>query len=117
MFFIKRIKNIIFLFLFIFLLPITVLSAEVLQINSLDKILIGDSNRIYEVKIACLEIDPSQKEIALKWLQSELPRRSRVNIKPKGFNDGVLVARLVNIKSNEDLANSIYLKGYGKLKC
>ncbi|WP_241433985.1 nuclease [Prochlorococcus sp. MIT 0603] len=85
--------------------------------KSASVIRIGDNNRDYKVKIACLDVDPLKEKEALEWLKMELPRKSKVNLLPKGSEDGVLVAKVINLNSEKDLANSMKELGLAKLYC
>ena len=88
-----------------------------MQINSPTTLLLGDQNRVYKVRIACLEVDSSKQDLATEWMKGFLPRHSKVNIKPKAFEDGVLVASLVDIDSNKEIAKEMESKGLGVLNC
>ncbi len=106
-----------FLLLAILLLPLATLSAEVLQVNSYNRLLIGDNNRSYKVKIACIEALPNKENLAFNWLREELPRKTKVNIKPKAFMEGVLIASLIDVKSKKDLGKSMEIEGLARLDC
>tara|TARA_B100001250_G_C19363220_1_gene598610 strand:- start:242 stop:595 length:354 start_codon:yes stop_codon:yes gene_type:complete len=80
-----------------------VFAAEVLQVSNSSTLLIGDNNRTYKVKLTCLEILPENEQIALNWLRIELPRKTRVNIRPKGFEEGALLASIIPLKSDSEL--------------
>lgn len=69
-------------------------AAEVLQVRSATLLQIGDGNRSYPVRLACLEVAPEDQEQAQQWLRSRLPRQTRVNLRPIGALDGTLVARV-----------------------
>lgn len=71
-----------------------VLAAEVLQVRTATLLQIGDRNRSYPVRLACLEVAPEDQEQAQQWLRARLPRQSRVNLRPIGSVDGTLVARV-----------------------
>ena len=64
---------------------------------------LGDNNRNYTVKLACLEVDPVDEESAKSWLRSELPRRKRVNLRPESSHDGVLLARVIPLESDIEM--------------
>lgn len=70
------------------------LAAEVLQVRNATLLQIGDRNRSYPVRLACLEVAPDDQEQAQQWLRARLPRQSRVNLRPIGSVDGTLVARV-----------------------
>ena len=72
-------------------------AAEVLQVRSATLLQIGDGNRSYPVRLACLEVAPEDQEQAQQWLRSRLPRQTRVNLRPIGSLDGTLVARVTPI--------------------
>ena len=94
-----------------------VYAAEVLQVSSSSVLLIGDNNRTYTVKIACTEISPDLEERSVDWLRKELPRHTKVNIKPKGSIDGVLVARVIPFNSNIDITDKYINKGLATNGC
>ena len=92
-------------------------AAEVLQVSSSSVLLIGDSNRTYTVKIACIETSPELEVESVNWLRKELPRHTRVNLKPKGTVDGVLVANIIPINTNIDIREKYINEGLAKNKC
>ena len=102
---------------FLTLKPFSLNAAEVLQITNSSTLLIGDQNRNYTVKIACLDLDPSKESYIIDYLKSELPRRSRVNLKPKGSQDGVLIAKIISIENNIDVGDMIVAKEWAKPSC
>ena len=94
-----------------------VYAAEILQVSSSSVLLIGDNNRTYTVKIACTEISPDLEEKSVIWLKKQLPRHTKVNLKPKGSLDGMLVAKVIPLNSNNDI-NEKYIKaGLAKNNC
>jgi len=99
--------------LVILLLPLKAWPADVLYINNSSLIQIGDNNRSYKVKLACIEVDPSQEEMAKKWLVSKLPRKTKVNILPKGVEDGKLVANIIKLSSGENINLEMVSKQFG----
>ena len=74
--------------------PLALQAAEVLQVRSGTLLQIGDGNRNYTVRLACLAVSPEANSDAVAWLRQQLPRRSRVNLRPVGSEDGILVARV-----------------------
>ncbi len=110
-------KILVIIFFVILLLPFSARPAEILQINSANTLTIGDNNRTYKVQIACLEVDSSKEGDTVNWLRKNLPRKTKVNIKPRGFKDGTLIASLVEIKSNQDIAESLEEKDLGRFNC
>ena len=97
-------RKIIILMISCFCFVSQIHAAEILQVSSSSVLLIGDHNRTYTVKLACTEISPEIEEKAVIWLKKELPRNTKVNLKPKGSIDGVLVARVIPFNSDEDIS-------------
>ncbi|KGG29093.1 hypothetical protein EV13_1247 [Prochlorococcus sp. MIT 0702] len=97
--------------------PLPVMAAEVLRVSSSSLLQVGDHNRTYTVRLACLQVDPSDEAEAMAWLKSELPRRRRVNLRPEGSSDGVLLARVTSIGSDIDLSAGLATAGLGRLTC
>ena len=94
-----------------------VYAAEILQVSNSSVLQIGDNNRTYTVKIACTEISPDLEERSLDWLKKQLPRHTRVNLKPKGSIDGVLLARVIPFNSNIDITEKYINEGLAKNSC
>tara|TARA_Y100001968_G_scaffold320613_1_gene353813 strand:- start:1922 stop:2269 length:348 start_codon:yes stop_codon:yes gene_type:complete len=114
----KKLQTRIFILLisfFIFLSP--AYAAEVLQVTSSSVLQIGDNNRTYTVEIACAEISPDLEERSFEWLKKQLPRHTKVNLKPKASIDGVLVAKVIPINSNVDITNKYINEGLAQNKC
>ena len=63
------------------------ISAEVMQVNSSNTLLIGDNNRTYKVQIACINVEPAKEELAFNWLKKEtvLLYLSKKRNTPHGF--------------------------------
>ena len=92
-------------------------AAEILQVTSSSVLLIGDHNRTYTVKLACTEISPDLEEKSVNWLKKKLPRHTKVNLKPKGSVDGVLVAKVIPFDSNIDITEAYINEGLAINKC
>ena len=69
-------------------------AAEVLQVRSGRLLQVGDHNRTYTVELACLAVPEAGDAAAADWLRSALPRRTKVNLRPMGNADGVLLAKV-----------------------
>ena len=107
-----------FILLIYFFLSFTkVFAAEVLQVSSSSVLLIGDNNRTYTVKLACTEISPDLEEKSVNWLRKELPRYIKVNLRPKGSMDGMLVAKVIPIDSNIDISEKYINEGLATKTC
>ena len=83
--------------------PVTVNSAEILQIKSSNTILVGDQNRNLTIGLFCVDVNENDEFEATNLLKSEFPRGSKVKIKPFGFNDNVLLAKVFNIKGTKEM--------------
>ena len=109
--------KILILFISFFCFFSKVYAAEILQVSSSSVLLIGDNNRTYTVKIACTEISPDLEEKSVNWLKKELPRHTKVNLKPKGSVDGVLVAKVIPFDSDIDINEEYINEGLATNKC
>ena len=113
----KFFSKILILFISFLCFYSEVFAAEILQVTSSSVLLIGDHNRTYTVKLACTEIRPDLEEESVKWLKKQLPRHTKVNLKPKGSVDGVLVAKVIAFNSNIDITEKYINEGLAKNKC
>ena len=109
--------RIVILLITLFVFFSRVNAAEILQVSSSSVLLIGDSNRTYTVKIACAEISPELEEKSIDWLKKQLPRHTKVNLKPKGSIDGILIARIIPFHSNIDITENYINEGLANNKC
>ena len=98
-------------------LPFSSSAAEVLQIRDSTNLQIGDRNRSYTVKLACVEVEPEKELSAMSWLKSNLKRGKKVNIKPEGLINGSLLARVIIIESKLELGNSLVENRLAKSTC
>ena len=91
--------------------PAAAAAAEVLQVRNATLLQVGDSNRSYSVELACVTVDADQQQPAIDWLRQELPRRSRVNLRPIGNHDGLLLARVQKLGAATDLGSGLIAAG------
>ena len=90
-------------------------TAEVLQVRSSTLLQIGDQNRSYGVELACYSLSTDEDgAAATRWLRSNLPRHTRVNLRPMGAEGGVLKARVQRLDQGTDLASDLVAAGYGQ---
>ena len=101
----------------IFLNPAIVNSAEILQIKSSNAILVGDQNRNLTIRLFCVAVNENDELEATKLLKSEFPRGSKVKIKPFGFKDNVLLAKVFNIKDNNEMTELLVAKNFTSEIC
>ncbi len=113
----KIISFLIFIAFAFFFFESDVLSAEVLQVSSPSVLLIGDNNRNYTVKISCLDIYPDHENELKDWLKIQLPRHTKINLRPKGIDKGVLLAKVFPLGSEIDLSKKIEDQGFGRSIC
>ena len=111
------IKKILILLISFFCFYSEVYAAEILQVSSSSVLLIGDHNRTYTVKLACTEISPDLEEKSVNWLKKQLPRHTKVNLKPKGSLDGVLIAKVIPFNSNNDISEKYITEGLATNTC
>ena len=90
-----------------------VAAAEVLQVRGPALLQLGDGNRSYAVELACVLVPPDSQQQATAWLRQQLPRRSRVNLRPLGQRDGVLLARISRLDggATKDLGDAMVAAG------
>ena len=99
------------------LLPFQAFAAEVLQVRSATLLQVGDRNRNYSVQLACVEVAPDDEQQAQDWLRRAVPRRRRVNLRPEGSSDGVLLARVTPIGDELDLGAALVQEGLARVSC
>ena len=94
----------------IFLNPVIVNSAEILQIKSSNTILVGEQNRNLTIGLFCVDVNENDEIEATNLLKSEFPRVSKVKIKPFGFKENVLIAKVFNIKGTKEMTELLVAK-------
>ena len=94
----------------IVLYPVIVNSAEILQIKSSNTILVGDQNRNLMIGLFCVDVNEIDELEATNLLKTEFPRGSKVKIKPFGFKDNVLLAKVFNIKGTKEMTELLVAK-------
>ena len=99
----KKLSKILILVCLIFLNPVIVNSAEILQIKNSNTILVGDQNRNLTIGLFCVEVNENDELEATNLLKSEFPRGTKVKIKPFGFKENVLLAKVFNIKGSKEM--------------
>ena len=99
----KKLSKIFIIICLIILNPVIVNSAEILQIKSSNTILVGDQNRNLTIGLFCVDVNQNDEIEATNLLKSEFPRGSKVKIKPFGFKENVLIAKVFNIKGTKEM--------------
>ena len=113
----KKLLKFLIIILLIVLNPLVVNSAEILQIKSSRTILVGDQNRNLTIGLFCVDVNENDELEATNLLKSEFPRGSKVKIKPFGFKENVLIAKVFNIKSTKEMTELLVAKDLIKEKC
>ena len=110
------IKLIIIIFLVVFY-PIRINSAEILQINTSSSILVGDQNRNLPIKLFCVDIKDNDEQIAINLLRKEFPRGTKVKVKPIGFKENILVAKVFDINETKEMSKLLIAKDLTNETC
>jgi hypothetical protein len=113
----KKLSKFLIIFCLIFLHPLIVNSAEILQIKSSSIILVGDQNRNLTIRLFCVEVNENDELEAINLLKNEFPRGSKVKIKPFGFKENVLLAKVFNIKGTKEMTDLLIAKDLTRANC
>ncbi|MCS5699877.1 nuclease [Cyanobium sp. FGCU-52] len=97
--------------LVLLLVPAGADAAQVLQVRGPTLLQIGDGNRSVPVELACVAVAPANGADAVAWLRRELPRQTRVQLRPVRQHDGRLVAQVRRLDSDGDLGGALVAAG------
>ena len=97
--------------------PAIVNSAEILQIKSSNTILVGDQNRNLTIGLFCVDVNENDEIEATNLLKSEFPRGSKIKIKPIGYNENVLLAKVFNINDTNEMTELLVAKNLSSEIC
>ena len=106
----KKLSKILIIVCLIVLNPVIVNSAEILQIKNSNTILVGDQNRNLTIGLYCVDVNEYNELRAINLLNSEFPRGSKVKIKPFGFKENLLLAKVSNIKGTKEMTELLVAK-------
>jgi len=106
----RKVSKFLIIVCLIIINPSIVNSAEILQIKSSNTILVGDQNRNLTIGLFCVDVNEIDELEATNFLKSEFPRGSKVKIKPFGFKDNVLLAKVFNIKGTKEMTELLVAK-------
>ena len=106
----KKIIKISIIVCLIALNPVIVNSAEILQVKSSNTILLGDQNRNLTIRLFCVDVNEIDELEATSLLKSEFPRGTKVKIKPFGFKENVLLAKVFDIKGSQEMTELLVAK-------
>ena len=113
----KFILNFLLIIILIIVLPFKVQSAEVLQINSSDSIILGDQNRNLTIKLFCVNVNANDEKDAINLLKKEFPRGSKVKIKPFGFKEDVLMAKVFDVNGIKEMSELLISRNFTSADC
>ena len=113
----KKLSKILIIVSLIVLNPVIVNSAEILQIKSSNTILVGDQNRNLKIELFCVDVNENDEPEATNLLKSEFPRGTKVKIKPFGFKENILLAKVFNIKTTKEMTELLVAKDLTKENC
>ena len=113
----KNLSKVLIIIFLIFLNPLEVNSAEILQIKSSNTILVGDQNRNLTIRLFCVDVNKNDELEATNILKSEFPRGSKVKIKPFGFKENVLLAKVFDIKGSKEMTDLLVAKDLIRKNC
>ena len=113
----KKLSKFVLIVCLIFLNPLLVNSAEILQIKSSNTILLGDQNRNLTIGLFCVDVNENDELEATNLLKSEFPRGSKVKIKPFGFKENLLLAKVFNIKGTKEMTELLVAKALTSQNC
>jgi len=106
----KKLSKFLIIIFLIILNPLVANSAEILQINSSHTILVGDQNRNLKIELFCVDVSENDELEATNLLKKEFPRGSKVKIKPFGFEENILLAKVFNIKGTKEMTELLVAK-------
>ena len=113
----KKFLKILILICLIFLNPVIVNSAEILQIKSSNTILVGDQNRNLTIGLFCLDVNENDEFEATNLLKSQFPRGSKVKIKPFGFKEDVLMAKVFDLNGIKEMSELLISRNFTNAEC
>ena len=113
----KKLSKFLIIVCLIVLNPVIANSAEILQIKNSNTILVGDQNRNLTIGLFCVDVNVNNELEATNLLKSEFPRGSKVKIKPFGFKENVLLAKVFNIKGTKEMTELLVAKNLSSEIC
>ena len=100
----KKLLQLILIFIVLIICPINTYSAEILQINNVNTILVGDQNRSLYLSLYCVDINEKEEEKATKILKRNFPRGTKVKIKPYGYSGSKLLAKIFRVDDETEMS-------------
>ena len=113
-----RLKKLLQIILIILLIcPINTSAAELLQINDVNTILVGDQNRSIYLSLYCVDIKENEKKEATDILKRNFPRGTKVKIKLFGFDDNKLLAKIFRVDDETEMTELLNTFNSSKENC
>ena len=113
----KNFIQIILVFVFLIIFPINANSAELLQINDVNTILVGDQNRSIYISLYCIDINEKDKVEATEILRRNFPRGTKVKIKPYGSNGQRLLAKVFRVDEETEMTELLETYNSSEKNC
>ena len=113
----KKILQIILIFIVLIICPVNINSAELLQINDINNIVVGDQNRSLYLSLYCTDVNQNVKENATNILKRNFPRGTKVKIKPYGYNDNRLFAKIFRVDDETEMTELLNTFNSSKANC
>ena len=113
----KKILQIILIFIALIICPINVHSAELLQIKDINTIVVGDQNRSLYLSLYCIDINQNENENATKILKRNFPRGTKVKIKPYGSDGSRLLAKIFRVDDETEMTELLNTFNLSKENC
>ena len=111
----KKLIQIILIILLIF--PINTSAAELLQINDVNTILVGDQNRSIYLSLYCIDIKENEKKKATEILKRNFPRGTKVKIKLFGSDDNRLLAKIFRVDNETEMTELLNTLNSSEKNC
>ena len=113
----KKFISFLIILILIFGSPAYLNSAEILQINDSKTIIIGDQNRNLSINLVCSNVNLENEIAALELLRIKFPRGTKVKIKPLGFKDNNLLAKIYKLNENIEMNQLLYTNNLSDQVC
>ena len=92
-------------------------SAEILQINSSNNILVGDQNRNLSIELYCSNVNEKNELNAINLLKKEFPRGNKVKIKPITIKENILIAKVFDVNETKEMSELLLKEGLIEESC
>ena len=79
--------------------------------------MVGDQNRNLKIRLFCVDVNENDEFEATNLLKNEFPRGSKVKIKPFGFKENLLLAKVFNIRGTKEMTELLVDKELARENC